>query len=163
MRPNPLPPIDLLRDLLKYDPVTGGIFWRVSRGPLKADSKAGSLNQNGYWIIQLSGKLIYLHRLAWALYHEEEVTPDDIIDHISGDKTDNRIVNLRKVTYSENNLNRSYKPNTSGHRGVYYNKHGNKKWQVKLGREYLGCYDTIEEALKVRQRAEQERGTFFKE
>ena len=162
MKPKPLPPLDVLNDLFNYDPVTGEILWKVARGPLKANNKAGTLNQNGYLQVQVKGKLFYHHRLAWALYHGEEVTPEDIVDHINGDKTDNRITNLRKVTHSENNLNRTYRPNISGHRGVYYSKHGKKKWQVKLGRDYYGCYETIEEALEVRRRVEEERGGFFR-
>jgi hypothetical protein len=106
--------------------------------------------------------MFYLHRIAYSICHEVVVTPDDVIDHINGDKTDNRITNLRKVTHSENNLNRKYKSNISGCVGVGYYKHGKKPWQVRLGKTYLGCYETIEEALEVRKMAEEERGGFFR-
>ena len=162
MKPNPLPPLDLLEGLLYYESETGEVRWVKSRGSKKAGSKAGSLNQNGYLIVQVNKRLCYLHRLAWVLYHREELTPDEIIDHIDGDKTNNRIDNLRKVTHSENNLNRTYKPNISGFRGVSYNKNGKKKFQVKLGFDYFGCYETAEEANEVRQRVERERGGFFR-
>jgi len=77
------------------------------------------------------------------------------IDHINGDKLDNRRENLRSATRSQNKMNRGkQKNNTSGHKGVSWHRN---KWQVKIQvnskQKHLGLFDDIEEAAKTYKKA----------
>jgi hypothetical protein len=88
------------------------------------------------------------------------VWPTQLIDHINGDSSDNRIVNLRQTTQSENNRNRRITDkNTSGYVGVY--KRG-AKWCAQISvngkNMHLGAYDTIEQAANARKQAEIDYG-----
>jgi hypothetical protein len=90
------------------------------------------------------------HRLIWA-WHNMPFAP--LIDHINGDIADNRIENLRSATHSENMRN-SRKPvnNTSGIKGVYWQKDKNK-WRVQIWnngkQQYVGSYREIDEAKEA--------------
>jgi hypothetical protein len=85
-----------MKDLLSYDPPTGVITWKVSRGRVKAGDVAGNASHRyGYVAIRINGKRYYAHRIAWELYYGEP--PSQTIDHINGDTSDNRICNLRDV------------------------------------------------------------------
>ena len=83
-----------------------------------------------------------------------------LIDHINNDGLDNRKKNLRIVSYSENNKNRSVgKNNTTGSKGIYLEKQtGKYKVQINNNgiRHYLGKYSTIDEAKQVRALKEKE-------
>ena len=81
------------------------------------------------------------------------------IDHISGNRLDNRRCNLRVCSRRENALNKGlYSNNKSGASGVFWHK-GCKKWTAQIQKDksniYLGSYDTFEEATSVRRRAEE--------
>lgn len=110
-----------LRELLSYDPETG-IFRRVAtRRQVKSGDIAGSDDGKGYWRIRVNGEKHRAHRLAWL--YVNGAWPIDQLDHINGDKLDNRICNLREATNSENQQNRSLpKSNTSGRLGVHFDK-----------------------------------------
>lgn len=142
-----------LKELLHYDPETGAFVWKVNRGPLKAGAPAGTLN-NGYIRIRVDKKLDYAHRLAW-LYMTGE-SPEQHIDHRDGNRTNNKWVNLRLATLSENNRNVGLqRNNTSGAKGVTRNgKHG---WmaQVVHNRQhhYLGTFRSVAEAATAALRA----------
>lgn len=80
------------------------------------------------------------------------------IDHINGDTSDNRAVNLREVTNQDNHKNmKRHKGNKSGHTGVYWNT-AVHKWQAYIAvdgkQKYLGIYDDVKDAAKVRKEAE---------
>lgn len=82
------------------------------------------------------------------------------IDHINGKPNDNRIENLRVVTHEENMKNvKLPSNNTSGHKGVYYNKL-ERKWKAMIRKNkkqiHLGTFDTKEEAVEARRKAENE-------
>jgi len=99
-------------------------------------------------------KRIYLHRLILDVVN----TPDVSIDHINGNKLDNRKCNLRVCAHSQNTKNHRIPiNNTSGILGVWWHKQ-NKKWVAEIwanGKKYyLGCFIDIKEANKVRQEAE---------
>ena len=130
----------LLQNLLDYNPISG-IFTRKVRtsNRIKAGDQAGSLDKAGYLCIRVNGKTYKAHRLAW-LYVSGNL-PTGEIDHINGDKADNRIVNLRDVTKSVNQQNRKFV------RG--YSRDGNRwKAQVRFDGKWkhLGCYGTEQEA-----------------
>lgn len=86
-------------------------------------------------------------------------TPDGFqTDHINRDKLDNRKSNLRTVTNRQNHFNMPLqKNNTSGHKGVYWNK-ANRKWQAYIKSTekilYLGCFSDIKDAIRARRKAE---------
>lgn len=78
-------------------------------------------NSLGYVQIKISGKLYHAHRLAWLYVYG--YMPEKEIDHINRIRDDNRIANLREATSQLNSLNTGiYKNNTSGSKGIYYNK-----------------------------------------
>src|SRR5215469_1292035 len=130
MAPKTLPPRAYVREALDYDPETGAFRWRerpsahfpdeVTRRKWNtrwADKPAGKAHCRGYLRITLDYKDYLLHRLAWLLGHGEPVP--GMLDHIDGDRRNNRIANLRAATQSENNWNsRLRKNNLVGVKGV---------------------------------------------
>lgn len=137
--------------VLDYNPLTGLFTWKVRRGSAVAGGVAGYLNQKGYVVIMLGGKCIYAHRLAWELTFNE--SPREV-DHINGDRSDNRICNLRNSSRSENSLNTGISErNKSGIKGVCFNKKY-KTWQAygsKNGKQVnLGQFKDINDAISAR-------------
>jgi len=110
-----------LKKLLRYDSNSGKFYSLVQRGPLIVGSEAGSLNSEGYIILGIYGYSSAAHRLAW-LYMTGSM-PADQIDHINGDRSDNKFSNLRECSTSENQHNRKLGPkNRSGFKGVCWKK-----------------------------------------
>lgn len=145
-----------LQLLVIYDPSTGRFINKVERNPraLKG-ATAGYTNTIGYTVIQINGRKLHAHRLAW-LYMTGE-WPDCQIDHINRIRSDNRFANLRQATILQNSHNTKDRVNnTSGHRGVTWSKHS-CKWQAQISimgkNTYLGLFDSIDEAVAVRQQA----------
>lgn len=86
---------------LTYDSVTGKIHWIKSPSrKVRKGSLANNFDKNGYLQVGLKGKYYLQHRIAWFFHYGE--FPKNHIDHINGDKSDNRIVNLRDATVREN-------------------------------------------------------------
>lgn len=81
--------------------------------------RAGTPDYQGYLRLRLRGIRIAAHRLAWALHFN--LWPDGEIDHINGDKQDNRIENLRDVPsfVNKQNLRSATKRNKLGVLGVH--------------------------------------------
>jgi len=102
--PQKHPPLDYLRTVLDYDPLSGAFTWLVSLSPRGV---AGSLAWNvccyGYLVIRIQRKAHKAHRLAWLYVHGS--MPTQHIDHINGDRDDNMISNLRDVSRSVNAQN----------------------------------------------------------
>lgn|SRR5574337_13974 len=122
---------------LKYDPESGEIIW------IKWNRVAGTKHHDGYIQIRYKNKLYGAHRIAWFLYYGKWPT---LIDHINGDRSDNRISNLREATKRQNAQNSiQSKP----YKGVTWAKTSNK-WRARIvidGTElHLGVFETIEEA-----------------
>lgn len=92
-----------LVELLSYDALTGVFTRRVDRSNRKAGETAGSLHPDGYLQVAIDGRRYLCHRLAWL--YEKCVWPEHEIDHINGDRADNRIANLRDVTKAVNQQN----------------------------------------------------------
>ncbi|MCU0501532.1 MAG: HNH endonuclease [Anaerolineae bacterium] len=114
-----------LRCALDYDPLTGIFRWKVAvSSAAKVGAIAGCKHHSGYWQIRFQKNSVFAHRLAWLHYYGHY--PNDQIDHLNGDRLDNRIDNLRDVTPSINlqNAKRPSKNKKSApYRGVY--KEGN--------------------------------------
>src|SRR6267378_3706505 len=103
-----------LRWLLEYDPVTG-IFVRLT-GRYRG-KQVGYINPRGRLMIGLGRQKYFAHRLAWLYVHGK--WPDGELDHINGDASDNRIVNLRPATRSQQNANcPARRTNALGIKGV---------------------------------------------
>jgi hypothetical protein len=158
-----LPPVELLRERLHYDPATGRLTWAKPRNNCtKPGDTAGSLNSQGYRQVYFDDGSYGAHRLAWAMHHG--VDPGEMeIDHINGDRGDNRIGNLRLATKSANMHNaRAPRNNTSGAKGVW--KAGTKFTAEVCHdgtRHNLGVFPTIEEAAAaVRVKREKLLGEF---
>lgn len=87
------------------------------------------------------------------------------LDHVNGNRKDNRIANLRKATRAQNSSNSKLPHNnTSGFKGVAWHK-TNQKWQGYVGfankRHHVGFFDTPEEAdVAVREARETLHGAF---
>lgn len=140
-----LPTPESLSKVLSYDPATGQIRRKI--GEHVKPKPVGSLVR-GYLVIYVYGQKIYAHRIAWAMHYGE--WPHSILDHANGERSDNRITNLRLATKIQNGQNRGKTAfNTSGFKGAYWHKKA-KRWYstgVLAGKQkYLGLYDTPQEA-----------------
>jgi hypothetical protein len=142
-----LPCPTVLRLLLRYEPETGKLFWRHrSRVWFRTDgdqqrwntrfanSEAMNHDAGRYLVGTIMGHAVLAHRVIWALVHGEWPA---VIDHIDGDKHNNRIENLRSVTTTENNRNRPKDVrNTSGHTGVRWCRvAGRWVMQIRRGKD----------------------------
>jgi len=140
---------EMLHRLLDYDPDTGIFMWKQKRKGIKTGIPLGCDNGFGYLRITVTGKSEYAHRLAWI--YSYGYWPTETIDHINGNKSDNRIANLRMATYAENSQNKrtAQSNNKSNILGVSWHKKANK-WQVHICtdriRKYLGLFDDKYEA-----------------
>jgi hypothetical protein len=137
-----------LREVATYNPDTGLFYWKSSHGGRRADGKpAGAKTRAGYIRISLDGTDYLAHRLAW-LYHYG-AWPENVVDHINGDRADNRIQNLRDVPHWANlqNTQTISQNNNTGARGVTRLKNRYRaEIQVNGQRIHLGVFDTVEEA-----------------
>jgi hypothetical protein len=110
-------------------------------------------NGKGYRTGQVLGKSLKAHRVIWAIAHGQ--WPAEEIDHVNGVRSDNRLVNLREATSSENGWNTSsYSNNTSGFKGVSWDRK-NHKWVANirhLGKQWrIGSFSSALEAHKAYQ------------
>ena len=141
--------VETLRTLLAYDPETGEFRWRVNRKGIKMGDVVGCVNSSGYTRIKINGMEFMAHRLAWLYTHG--MWPDHQIDHINGDKRDNRIKNLRDVSRSVNlqNQTRARRGSISGLLGVSWHKH-KEHWEAKImidkRSQHLGYFSSPEAA-----------------
>jgi hypothetical protein len=138
-------PLAGLEDVLRYEPGTGKFFWLVARPrKTKAGDPAGHLNKASYIEIRYNHITYQAHRIAWYLHTGKDPCPLDI-DHINGDRADNRISNLRLATPAQNAKNQPKKQGTtSTYKGVsWYKRH--RKWQAQIRVDgqsiYLGYYN----------------------
>jgi hypothetical protein len=157
----PLTQHDLIR-ALHYDQSTGLFTRTFKNGNAKP---VGSINTKGYVCIPLNSVKYVAHRLAWLWVHGN--FPNGQIDHINGDKQDNRIANLRVVTNKQNCENKPLQKNsTSGFVGVNWKASANK-WVAQICHNqhviYLGLFNKIEEAIAVRRLAQRALFTHSKE
>lgn len=147
-----------LKELFNYDELNGEFTWKISKkySKRKAGSIAGWITKSGYIQIEIDGVAYLVHRLIFLYVYGK--WPTDQIDHVDGARNNNRLVNLREVTRSENQRNRTInKNNTSGITGVYWTKNTNN-WFAAIGLngklKHLGYFTNKEDAIVARKAAE---------
>ncbi|MDO8972094.1 MAG: HNH endonuclease signature motif containing protein [Saprospiraceae bacterium] len=151
-----------LHELFGLNTETGELIWRVSKGSKKQGNIAGSINKKGYRCIKIDGRNYKAHRLVWLYTFGS--WPKDQLDHIDGNRSNNRLDNLRECTHGENQQNLAPKTGgTSNYPGIYWAKHV-QKWQVSIrikGKsEYLGLFTNELEAAEAYKLAKQLYHTF---
>ena len=178
MATKPIPTPEQLRQLVRYEADTGKLFWlprdvswftdrwNTAQSSCRtwntknAGREAFSTSRRGYLCGPVLNTVIPAHRAAWAIYYGS--WPVKNIDHINGDRSDNRIYNLRDVDQSVNLKNsRMSTRNTSGVPGVYWCKTSNNwRAQIKVDGKvnYLGSFKMIEDARVARKQAEARMG-----
>lgn len=146
-------------DYLLYNEETGQLTWRDTDCVLKRvrNKPATSLHGEGYRQVGVAGKTYLAHRVIWHMLHGEWSSKD--IDHINGDRSDNRLVNLREASRRENIRNGKGREHTSKYKGVSWDKVRNK-WtaygKVNGKVKNLGRYENEEEAALAYDRFAEE-------
>jgi hypothetical protein len=127
-----------------------------------------SINREGYLYVHLPGRKLYkIHRVV-AIAFIPNPDAKNCVDHRDGNPSNNRVDNLRWATHAENSRNcKMPKNNSSGVKGVYFNKRLNN-WRavIHLNGKYvhIGHYETIEEATAAYQeKAREHFGEFYRE
>lgn len=164
-----LPDLETLNVMLRYDEGTGLLFWR-NRLPetFPADGRQDQKWQANLWASRFAGKRAggmtggyhrvmigakhhMAHRIIWKMKTGEDPV---FIDHVDGDRSNNRFDNLRNVPHSVNMKNKSlYVSSKTGVPGVEYHSR-DKVWRSKIGFQghqiNLGSFPTREEAIAAR-------------
>jgi hypothetical protein len=148
----PLPPQKELVQLFEYHS-NGVITSKYAKSNRRIGAIVGVKNRYGYLAAKLNRKTYYVHRLIWTICNGSIPEGFDI-DHINGNRSDNRIENLRLVTTQGNNQNlQSSKAHSKTKLlGACFHK-ATKKFIAQIttnGKyEYLGLFDTAIEAHNV--------------
>jgi hypothetical protein len=167
-------------EYFNYDPSTGALIIRerpksefdalaYARHLRNVGKAAGSPNKQGYIKVLIDGHYHSAHRVIWLIVHNEWPTyPEFEIDHINGDRSDNRDENLRKATKSQNQRNAGQRVNnTSGIHGVNWKpRHDGSGsgggWVARIWsgprHVYLGQFQSLREAQIARKAAERVLG-----
>lgn len=171
-----LPSPEALRQLLRYEPDTGKLFWRErsSEHILKSGRHTPELaasiwnNQHagreaftaadgaGYKCGAVYGRNFRAHRVIWAIHYGS--WPVNSVDHIDGCRENNSILNLRDVAHNINCQNtKRPSSNMSGHVGVFLDRRHPGRWlaRIKVGGrlKHLGTFSSYDDAVLARQRA----------
>ncbi|WP_227171077.1 HNH endonuclease [Enterobacter hormaechei] len=146
----PLLSQDLVERLFTYDPASGLLKWKKGKNE---GMVAGYGDSGEYRRVRILGYIFMVHRVIWLLVYGSD--SDLLIDHINGNKSDNRIENLRLANHSQNGRNSNIqKRNTSGYKGVTKYKIA---WVVRVNvngeNVYFGSYQDVELAGLVSEEA----------
>jgi hypothetical protein len=162
---------EFVLSILSYDPETGDLTWKHRTdmpnfwNARYAGKTAGCPHNMGYTRIRINEISYLAHRLIWLIV--TGIWPDKQIDHINGIRSDNRLINLRKASSSNNNANKTLK-NATGYKGVSkWEKDGLVYYNARVTKDYktrsLGYFKTPEEAYKAYCKAASDtHGEFFK-
>lgn len=142
-----------LLEYLKYNETKGEFTWiKRPNKNIHLHTRAGTKNSAGYRVISLFGKRYLEHRLAWFYVHGE--MPEHEIDHINQIRDDNRISNLRQVTRSENQRNKTRKDSRVDEVGIWWCRR-RKRYIAEItlnGKKvYQKSFKDIDEAIQQRK------------
>lgn len=146
---------EYLKSILYYNPEIGIFTWIAPRPKIKIGDRAGGLDELGYMRIKIDGKKYRAHRLAF-LYMIGK-WPNEEVDHIDLNRSNNKWDNLREATRSQNFGNRhKYLNNKSKNKGVCWDKNANK-WlaQIQINKKKikLGRFSNIKDAKSAYEQA----------
>lgn len=155
IRTRTMPSQDELARLLRYDEVTGDLYWIERPGSnrfngARAGKVANHESRLGYMVVTIHRKHWMAHRIIWKLIYGDE--PPEV-DHISGRRNDNRLRNLRASDRQANMRNLcTRKDNSSGHIGVNQTSNGTWRAYINDGGRFknLGHFKTYDEACQAR-------------
>lgn len=171
---------ELCRQLLRYEPDTGRLFWRARTPDLFADTGVGGREGScarwngrytdapalsavcgGYFTGRIFDLSFSAHRVVWAIVYGEWPPVGLVVDHINGNPQDNRITNLRVVSHTANGRNcKQSKSNRTGRTGVSFSKREGK-WVAYIHdgkRRNLGYFNDYASACAAREAAERQVG-----
>lgn len=179
MAPRILPDAEFLRQIFSYDPDTGEVrhrhrpdhhFLNPSRAKARNSRCAGKIatstqGKTGYLTVQIGAKNYLAHRVIYKIVYDVE--PPAVLDHINGNKKDNRIANLRAATKSTNGYNRhAPTSNKSGHKGVIFDRRYGTYYAtctVNKKQHYIGAFKTLSDAASAYEAyAKSAHGEFFR-
>lgn len=154
---------EVLKNVLHYSPETGLFTWIKRMGKRGMPGRvAGTVDFSGYVVVTINKKRHKAHRLAW-LYTTGH-WPVVAMDHINGDRADNRLCNLRPADWAENQQNRGrQRNNRSGFTGVSWDRRaGNWRAGIRKGGQSfnLGGHGTPEAASLAYRAAKAAMHTF---
>lgn len=118
-----------------FDYLDGKLIRKTKSGRFKIGTiSEGYDNSTGYMRTMFNKKRYKTHRLIW-IYHYGDISSNMQIDHINGNRIDNRIENLRVVNNQKNSFNSH---NTKG----YSIKNGKYQAEIKINgkSKYLGLF-----------------------
>jgi hypothetical protein len=145
-----------IRRLFNYDAVTGVVSRAVATRK-HPEGRPLLPHKKKYKSVVVGSKVYRLHVIAWVHYHGK--WPEGFLDHANGDKSDNRIANLREASPAENLMNAIRPIGVSGFRGVFRSD-VKGKWVARINKDnttyHLGQFKSLEEAKMARIKKEQE-------
>lgn len=144
----PVPTLERVKELFDYR--GDGLYWKKTFSKAVQGDRAGLIDMFGYRLVGVDGEIYKEHKLVW-LWHTG--TYPKYLDHVNGDRSDNRLGNLRECTSSQNSQNRARASNnTTGFKGVYFDK-ATQKFRARIyingQRKGLGYFLTGEEAAQA--------------
>jgi hypothetical protein len=152
--PRPTPSQERLRELFRYNQRTGKLYWRKNKNPELINREAGTKRKDNYYSVFVEGYKFAVHRIIYKYMTGAEAK---VIDHINGNPSDNRWVNLRSVNHQANNMNVGLlKNNKTGVVGVTYREDQDRYIaivRINQVNHHLGSYKTKAEAVAARKAA----------
>lgn len=174
--------VEVLHRLLICDAEAGKLFWRersadlFSEGIVPSAVRAAmwntryagrealtTISSHGYLTGEIFNRHYRAHRVIWAM--KTGAWPGELIDHVNGDRSDNRWENLRAATQNENNRNqRTPRTNTSGVKGVSWHKR-DKRWIATIreggSNRQVGSFTSLSDAADaIRAERSRRHGAF---
>ncbi len=162
---------EALKSLLHYSPETGRFTWLSSEErflrskyafSIHTNSRvgriAGGISAGGYVVISINGYGFLGHRLA--CFYMNGFWPEQM-DHINGNRQDNRWENLRLSSQAENKKNQGLRKDltkASGHTGIYLAPRYTDRWTIRVGKKTVGYSRSLDEAIEIRKRKLEEMG-----
>jgi hypothetical protein len=135
-----------------FDYRDGKLFWKKTKRVDLVGKEAGHEDDNRYMSVKINNKMKKVHRVIFEMFHGYE---PKLVDHINGNRKDNRIENLREVTHSQNSLNVSPINKDGTVKNVTWHK-AVKKWNVRIMKNYKTVYSQYFEDLELAELVAQE-------